>query len=361
MQPSQELKQSFRTASLWATALVVLIHYRSAAATGGNLNGWLQEILINGIARIAVPVFAFAAGFFYFLTFTGSYNNYLAKLRQRAASLLVPYLLISLIALASWSTIQMMLGKPTQLEPAQFFSRILLHPLAEQLWFLRDLMLLVIAAPLIQFAVRRAPRITLGILAVLWTMEWQPAPIVAGWYALNVETLLGFTLGCWAVTRIDLLESLIRAPKHICFALLATWSLLLATRVAIDPSFDNWYVRDFTTLSLLLQKAAIATGCLGLLSIARRIENQRLSRLAEFSFFVYLVHEFPMREVLRRVTSKIVGEEFSFWIAAPTAIVCSLLLAQFASRYTPTLIAVLTGGRTMKPVSLSAARPRWRY
>lgn len=364
MPPSQELKQAFRTLGMWSTVLVVMIHYRSALVSGGHVNGWLQEILTNGIGRVAVPLFAFTAGFFYFLTFDGTRSNYLKKLRQRVGTLLVPYLLVSLLAFTSWLGVQLLTNKPMPLGVGEIATRLLLRPMPEQLWFLRDLMLLVILAPSIQWTLQKSTGVTLLTLSGLWVVDCQPSPIIAGWYALNIETLFGFTLGCFAVGHVGSLERLIRISRSKSAALLIVWCGLLAARVFYDPTFDNWYVRDFHPGSLLLQKSAIAVGCVTTFGLAQRLCWDKTERWAACSFFVYLMHEFPLREVLQRIAVNLVDEELIFWIAAPAAIVCCLVMAEIAARLAPSLTTILTGGRNAHrvglPTTIQTATMRYR-
>ena len=353
IKPSESLQQAFRVIGLWATVLVVLIHYRTATVAAGGLSGTAQEFLANGIARVAVPIFAFAAGYFYFVSATGSWDDYCRKLSQRSRTVLLPYLLVSLIAFSCWGIMQCLTHQPIEQSLGQIASRMLLHPLAEQLWFLRDLFLLVLIAPLIRWTVRRAPRSTLVVLSCLWAGELQPMPIVAQWYLLNIETWLFFTLGCLAVDRTELLERVIRIPLSWGCGLLGIWLLLVVWRVSIDPTFDLWYVRNFTWTSLVLQKGSIILGGIALFGLSRWLTFPGCNALAASSFFVYLTHEFPLREVMLRIARQIVPPQHAFWLAAPVAIVFCFAAAMLVARHLPLLSSVLTGGRSQRPLPRS--------
>ncbi len=351
MQPSEHLQKSFRLVGLWATVLVVLIHYRSADTVGNGLQGWAQEAIVNGVARVAVPLFAFTAGFFYFRSATGTLQNYFSKLRQRARTVALPYLLMSLLALTSWAALRMLAGTPITLGGNEIASRLLLHPMAEQLWFLRDLMVLVVIAPLIAVALQRLGIIALATLAILWLVEIQPTPQLAGWYVLNIETLFFFTAGAFCVRHPQPLERLVRCgPVPTRLALLG-WATVLTVRIGIDPELDLWYVQDYTMTSLVLQKLAIVWGCVVLLAGAGSLAGDasravRWERWAGCSFMVYLIHEFPLREALERLAEQVVAAEVRFWLTAPLALLISFAVARGADVMAPTLTAILTGGRT---------------
>ncbi|WP_153557724.1 acyltransferase family protein [Roseimaritima sediminicola] len=355
---SDQLQKTFRLAALMATVLVVLIHYRSADTLGhdlqgGGLQGWGQEWLVNGVARVAVPLFALAAGCFYFVSFSGSLRDYLQKLSKRVRTVAVPYLLMSTLAVFSWLALRYATATPVEADAAQLATRLLLHPMAEQLWFLRDLMVLVSIAPLLGFFVARWPAVFLGGLSLLWMTETQPAPIIAGWYLVNNETLLFFCLGACLARQpavLGRLERLTRCSAPLAGGLVGLWMGVLAARMVIAPEFDLWYVQDYTATGLILQKVGIAIGCVAVLATggcaARHAAPQGWwMRLSSDSFFVYLIHEFPLREALERAGGMVVPVAWRFWLVAPLAILLSFAAAEAASRWTPTLVAVLTGGR----------------
>jgi surface polysaccharide O-acyltransferase-like enzyme len=91
---SERNSEAFKIANLIAIFLIVAIHYNSKHYIDTNsalsLNYYVQEWFTNSIARIAVPFFGFAAGFFYFLNFK-RISEYWLQLSKRGWSLLVPY------------------------------------------------------------------------------------------------------------------------------------------------------------------------------------------------------------------------------------------------------------------------------
>ncbi|MEZ6119842.1 MAG: acyltransferase [Pirellulaceae bacterium] len=198
---SPRAKQTFQTVSLLATVMVVGIHYRSVTCDSDLLsqataNQLSQEFLLGGIARVAVPMFAFAAGLFYFQSFDGTWSCYRKKLQQRIRSVAFPYFIIASVAIIFWLSVRKWEGEAVHLSVPQLLSMWWLRPPVEQLWFLRDLMVLVLIAPFVSLMVNRIRRVGLVVVALLWFGEIQPFPQVAGWYLLNNETLFFFALGC---------------------------------------------------------------------------------------------------------------------------------------------------------------------
>ncbi|TWU26209.1 hypothetical protein Pla52o_00620 [Novipirellula galeiformis] len=348
---SAEAKQTFQVVALVATIFVVAIHYQSAAPKSAAIehataNQLAQEFLVGGVARFAVPMFAFAAGFFYFFSDDGSLRTYLRKLRQRLRSVLTPYLIIGLGATLCWMAIRYVEDKPYEMTSLQIAGTWLLRPPAEQLWFLRDLMVLVVAAPLICRIVRLPNAIGLMLVGAVWLSHYQPFPIVGGWYLLHTETLFFFCLGCAAKSRLDWLERLGRVSMVTTIGFVLVWFDLIAARILLRPDFDCWYVTDYSVESLLIHKASIVAGCLSMWMVCWKLRSPFLCRLSGAAFFVYLVHEFPLRAAVVRIAGPVMDKGAWFWGMFPIVTCGCFAAAMCLNRYAPAVIAWLTGGRT---------------
>jgi surface polysaccharide O-acyltransferase-like enzyme len=349
---SDEVKQSFQIVALIATVLVVGIHYKSDVPDGPQVamstwNELSQEFLLGGVARVAVPLFAFAAGLFYFLSDDGSIATYRKKLRQRCRTVLLPFLITGSIAMLFWTSMRLLQHKPLELTSGQYISTWLLHPPAEQLWFLRDLMVLVVVAPLIRLLCSQ-PLIRntfVGAVAIAWLWNWQFTPVVMGWQVLHLETLLFFSLGCVASAHTMLLERAARLTTPALLVLSFAWLLLVAARVSLRPDFDIWYTSRCGTIDLLLHQTSIGVGCVTVFAISSRLRFAFLRELSGASFFVYLVHEFPLRAIVGRVAERMVEPSLSCWIVAPAVIIGCFATAVVLCRLCPSMFAVITGGR----------------
>lgn len=361
---SLEAKQTFQVVALLATILVVGIHYQSDVPDGpqfaqASCNELAQEFVFGGIGRVAVPLFAFAAGFFYFRSDDGSLSSYLRKLKQRSRSVLLPYYIIASIATACWLLVRRLEGDPIELNLTQFLAVWLLRPPAEQLWFLRDLMVLVMIAPAIGWMCRNAIARPIGmvVLATAWAFDRQCFPQLAGWHLLHLETLFFFAMGAAAVFRMDWIERIVRLPSMVTTALMFTWLGLVATRVVVRPDFDIWYTNDFGPFDLMLHQCSILVGCIALFSLACQMRSSGLIYLSGGSFFVFLVHEFPLRAVVQRVSEPFLPDSISCWIITPLVVILCFSAAVVLSRVSPPLVSLLTGGRTPMSVAKRSGAP----
>jgi surface polysaccharide O-acyltransferase-like enzyme len=350
---STEAKQSFQIAALLATILVVGIHYKSDVPDTANplncsWNQLAQEFLFGGIARVAVPLFALAAGLFYFRSDDGSWTSYQTKFKQRSRTLLIPYLIVSTFAFVVWLMSAGVEGRAIDLGISDGIARWLLHPLAEQLWFLRDLMVLVAIAPLIRFCCgnRVLQPVFLPSLLFLWGANFQPFPIIAGWHLIHMETLLFFSIGCVATMHPKWIESIGRVSGKMVLTTTAAWCMLVAMRISVKADLDLWYVSEHGFTDLMLHQSSILVGCLALFMIAFRLRHPRLIQISGASFFVYLVHEFPLRAVVHKLGDRILDHETSSWVTTPLVLLGCFAAAFVLSRYAPFIVDVLTGGRT---------------
>ncbi len=353
---SVEAKQTFRIVALMATFLVVGIHYKSAIPVSANpadatWNELAQEFVFGGLARVAVPMFAFAAGLFYFLRDDGTLASYRTKLHARVRTVLVPFFLSGSIAMAFWLIVRRSEGKLIDLTLPEFVLTWLLHPPAEQLWFLRDLLLLVIVAPAIRWfgTSKYGRRLLAPSLMLLWLFDWQLFPAVVGWRLIHSETLLFFVLGFFAVSRLHLLERVVTAPVKLIVAAWFAWLALTATRIFIRADFDIWYVDNHGFADLMLHQTSILVGSLTLFATASRMRWPGLLSLSGGSFFVYLVHEFPLRAVAHRVCDGVIDHSYSCWVLTPAVLLVCYTASVMLSRWCPMLISVLTGGRMPSP------------
>ncbi len=359
---SIEAKQSFMVVNLLATALVVGIHYKSDVPDNPNIamatwNQLGQEFWFGGIARVAVPIFAFVAGLFYFRSDDGSFATYRRKLGERGRSVGIPFFTVASVAMVCWLLVRSGEGKPIELSVPKFLEMWFLSPPAEQLWFLRDLIVMVVVAPVIRwFCQRRMPSVLfLGVVASAWAIDWQVFPMVAGWRLLQMETLLFFSLGCIAVSRYHWVERVGCSSTTMLVLGWLLWCGLVGTRVMLRPDFDIWYAADHGRADLMFHQCSILVGVPTLFATAWRLRRPWLLNLSGGSFFVYLVHEFPVRAIAHRISDRLIDHEFSCWVLTPIVLVGGYTTAVMLSRFAPRGFAILTGGRAPTMGKKSAA------
>jgi peptidoglycan/LPS O-acetylase OafA/YrhL len=347
---TRELSGSFQIANLLGMILVVTGHYTTHyMLKPGDWNFLVQEFYCNSMTRSVVPFFALAAGLFLLISYNGL-ADYKRSLRNRFSSLFIPYVAASLVIFVISRALLALVGKASwNLDAHQLLDAILLHPVSVQFWYLRDLLLLIVISPLIFEITRRTGWLLSALLGVLWLFEIQPFPLVAGWYLVQIETLLFFSLGAYFAINIERLERGFRVicQRRVLAPLTVLWLALIALRIYIDPTIDLWYVHRYTLESLLLWKAAIIVGLPVLIGIASHVVNRTTLYLSSFTFFMFLFHLMPLNLVINKICNTIMGEAYAWYLSAPIALVTVTATAWFFDRHLPSTYEFLTGGRSV--------------
>jgi len=83
--------------------------------------------------------------------------------------------------------------------------------------------------------------------------------------------------------------------------------MLVATRITVKADFDLWYVSNYGPADLMLHQVSILVGCVALFMIASRLRYPSLIQLSGAAFFVFLVHEYPLRSVVRQLADRVLS------------------------------------------------------
>ncbi len=156
---------------------VVFIHaYGTNATFEGNLSGvqqingfaqFVQDIISQGFARLAVPLFFMLSGYFFFLRVDWSLITYKDLIFKRFRTLLIPFIFWNTLILILYWIIQkipatqtLLSGKKNIISSYGFFDYlnaifgIYGSPISYQFWFIRDLIILSVISPLIYLLTR---------------------------------------------------------------------------------------------------------------------------------------------------------------------------------------------------------------
>ncbi len=346
---SERASQTLMIASVLATALVISIHYNSrSGADVHSMNYLFQEFLTNGVARAAVPYFALVAGFFF--ARSSLRRSVPVLLREKARTLLLPYVLAAALIFVGLAVLAYRHHDAAFFQPRHVLSALTASPGSVQFWYLRDLLVLMVIAPLLGARSARVTPWRVGLVAVLgalWWLDLQFMPVVAGWYLINVETLFFFAAGCLLSARSGWLERVVNASGRTTALVLVAWLAVVAARVWLEPTTDVWYVRHYSLPALLLYKLAIGLGVVSLIQLSARLRAQRwLISLSGLTFFVFLFHCEPLRTLLRALLSPLHLGAALFYVSFPLALVIAFGVGALLASGWPWLYGVLTGSRT---------------
>lgn len=365
------------------TVFVVFIHY-NMGVRGFSLHGvtygldapeWfrcLTAFFSDVLPRTAVPLFYIISGYLFFRGGSFDAGVYRRKLRTRASTLLVPYLLWNVIAvLVQFSHCLPFLSSvfpnaclmEVQLTPLRLFRTFfdnywnkgilftpendgmvseLPYPADVPLWYVRDLMLMMLLAPVIWWLVKRAGRWLVVALGILWYLRPVLLPMWGdGWGTMLLDAAFFFSWGAYfGIRGLSPLNESCR---------LWTVALIYLPIAIADALTKGWEYNIF------LHKAGIVLGIVAIFYIATRLVEcgkfGAMASLAGSSFFVFALHTLVMDDIgkvlftaLHLTPSDGILLLLYFIVPSITILFC-LTLYLALKRSVPSICRLLSGGR----------------
>lgn len=333
--------------------LVVFIHTYNTAWRGvdSQVIHSLGNILSLTLPTFAVPLFFAISGYLFFLNQSVcSWKGYGEKLHRRFYTLLIPYVCWNVIAFTLYALKDVSAGQPLHLPPtldllwgctqvgSESTNGLGWHvmagtaPVQEPLWFVRDLMVIVLCSPLLYALLRYLKWVGLAIIGVVY---------YAGlWPNLGGMTFIGvwfFSLGAWCgLHRYDVGGVLVRY-WHICtFCFIISFVLLLSKGGSL-PMLQHVYV-----LSAIVTSIAVAYGV-----------NERLSRVDKWSkasFFIYAAHNIVLLPLTTALAACVkcqsaIVQGIAFIVCPLIAITICIVSYVALQRFLPRIAWVLIGGK----------------
>lgn len=317
------------------------------------------------LTHVCVPIFYFISGYLFFKGLESwDYGRYKEKIKRRVKTLLIPFLIWNticiLLSLQSyfrhygidgvlgflrdnnfwhlyWDSYQWNLDRTNWLGGGIPASSPYLIPL----WFLRDLMIVVICAPMLYY-VFKTIRIWGVALFLLSYISGVFIPI-SGFSAM---AFLFFGLGAYMkMNNINPLDFTHRW-RYPSFAIaLITW---------VACTILNGHE---TKLGNLIYPIYVIFGVITLINVAiylvriNKLQVMSSSLLSCGSFFIYLSHTILILPTCKNVSSVLFGTTTVLqmtlsYIAAPVmAVLICIILYYFLRRFTPSICGLLTGER----------------
>ena len=322
--------------------------------SSGHIAQALQIFFSEVIPHVAIPLFLFFSGYLFFNK-GFSREIYFSKLKSRTHTLLLPYIIWCsigyLIALynkeCSLSLLSYIQGFwDTSLWGGAGESMIAFNnmPADMPLWFLRDLIVIIILSPLIYFLIKHLRSAIIILLGIWWFSHIEPKP-----FGFGADTVFFFSLGAWfAINKIDFIES---TKKFMPKVYIITVILMISDFIIVNDLFSetgrmgyNWYIFN----------AFIFTGALSLIHIASLIIQKTDITISQFwapaSFFLYAAHALymiPLRIFLFDIfhPQSELGWIVFYFADIFAVITAAIIIFALLRKFTPRVCCLLTGGR----------------
>lgn len=324
------------------------------AYANGFIGIWIQRFISEGIARCAVPLFFMFSAYLQFM----KNDKFSTLLKKRTKSLVIPYFLWPVLNIGLYGGIKLALskiapslfGKPGFVPQMEWTASDWFHAFfgfvnmqegrtfggfVGQMWFVRDLFILILFSPLLRLAVHKFPFCFLLAVSFFYFGDVRPF-FVAG------QALFYYTLGLyWADYDFDLFAFADKIKwKAILPIFVLSW--LYVWTLGGEFSFSNWFM-VFADCVVFLKLSALL------------VKNEKIfaatKYLAEFSFWLFAIHmpfllnaiQTLWRKVLPMTnTLRCMAEYFGVSILV---IVIGTLSGIILKKICPPVFRLLNGGR----------------
>lgn len=299
------------------------------------------------LARIAVPLFFFISGF---LFFKGDFtiDSYFLKLKRRARTILLPYIIWNLLVTAMFLFLQTFMsgltsGKnlliaemPVKLWLSLFWDYHDGMPICYQMWFLRDLMVVMVLSPVLYWCINRFRQYFIIFLGFLWLINfWVSIP------GMSISAFFFFTAGAWfRINKINFVDTMTPFMKSAT----AVYILLCAANLCLRQYEWVCYIHRFGILAGIVVAVTVSAYCI----TARRYKPNEF--LSESSFFIYAYHATVLGLLSKLVVKTVVPasdmEMLAIYFISPAVtILIGLGIYSCLKRFFPKFTSLITGGR----------------
>lgn len=347
---TQYLSDKLRVLSLVSIILVLYIHsgFHADEIEGMMWNDNVQTLVSGMMGRCAVPLFYVISGYLFFLKVPEGMKSIYGKMRKRVGTLVVPYIIGCLFFVGFGVLMAVLPGvskymnssmMPLFSKPVGEILRSIFYdagngsPCAFQLWFLRDLILIVATSPLWYLLLKHLRWILVVTCFGLTYLHIQFIPFFALFWFLFGGQLVQVKnqYGGASLTVFTIVVFLFLSVVQLFMPDMIDWELvkipiIILGLISIWGIYDMVLGKDFK----LSEHRWLATAC-------------------QFTFFIYLFHE-PTLNIVRKLIVVVLGKnEFGYltsYLVSPWIFtVCAVFAGLLFRKYLPRVYNVCTGGR----------------
>lgn len=349
---TQYLSDKLRILSLISIIFVLYIHsgFHADEIEGMVVNDRVQEFVSGMMGRCAVPLFYVISGYLFFLKVPEGMKSIYGKMRKRVGTLVVPYIIGCLFFVGFGVLMAVLPGvskymnsslMPLFFKPIGEFLRSIFYdagngtPCAFQLWFLRDLILIVATSPLWYLCLKH---LKWGFVAVVFVLTYLDVPHVPFY------SLFWFVLGGQLTKAKIEMGGVSGRIKVAIFGLF----LIISIVQLLSPDMLEWN---------LLRIPIIMLGIIGIWGLYDAFVEKKfclshhkwLGIACQFTFFIYLFHE-PTLNIVRKLivvmlSKNELGYLTSYLLSPWIFTVCAVFAGLLFRKYLPRVYNVCTGGR----------------
>lgn len=315
------------------------------------------------LTHVCVPTFYLISGYLFFVGLEKWNNNvYLRKLKKRCKSLLVPYLIWNSITLMLPITNAFIHGgmegvihfleshnywhlywdcKKWNLDRTNWLGGVNLSssPYLVPLWFLRNLMVVVLCSPALYYIFKKLKGWGVLLLSVCY---------ISGVFicipGFSANAFLFF--GAGAFFKMNNIDMTILTYKY---------RYILYTMAFILWGVCTYFNGHNTPEGNYIYPFFVIVGCMALMNLSSSIVEKNILKMpnifSKASFFIYLLHTVMVIKLVSKISYKIFGDTnpllmtISYLFVPITTVIICLTTYYILNKFTPSLCKLLTGNR----------------
>lgn len=335
-----------RLLSFVAILFVIYIHSPYVEASGYPIAQSMQKLWADfGLAIFAVPMFYAISGLLFF-NGVRKVGDCFPKIKKRAYSLLIPYLIWNLI-FVGWYVVMSytpvvssfvnsdMLSNIQVTDPISTLHFLFIAPAGFHLWFLRDLMIFVLLSPVLYFSIKRFPWLTVILLII--GLGWMPRLGIV-YFALGGVISIHYNL--------ESLTDLLTRQRTIMLLCIYFLNIIIAAFGVVHSGnvFWQYYVQIMGMIAI-----AAIWGLYDSVVPRDYKFSARMNIILRYTFFVYLFHE-PAFNIIKKIGLKVLGtHEYSlialYLINPILMLIIAIGVGMLFKKLLPKTYSICVGGR----------------
>lgn len=293
----------------------------------------------------SVPIYFFISGFVFFIGLQKWDNGkWIKKLQNRKKSLLIPYIIwntLSFLPLIINNTGELDIksilscywaynGEITGISPTGM-------PINYPLWFLRDLMLIILFTPFLYRLLKKNGKIVLSLFAILWLFKY----FTGIKFYIPTEAMFFFSFGAYmSINGKDMIAEFRKFSKISVFGF-----ILLGL---VSMCLYNSYPQIFKILKALLIIFGLFFAYNTSVYLLQKGYCKVNNFLSSASFFIYVSHTLVFYRVSALLTKLLSPDSDLSWLFLyiMNVVLTSLILVSvfyLMSRYTPKFLSIIAG------------------
>lgn len=321
--------------------------------------GFYYNFLTRAMVMFAVPVFFMCSGFLFFLNYKGV-DSYKKKMASRIKGLLVPYIIwISLTMAVTWFLqdgmgLAKLFGAGNMKLMHDFTSMEIIQsywnvrdgaPFLSTMWFLRDLMVCVLLAPIL-YQVLRLDKVSVLVILVFIALT------ILGFSLLNIamSSILYFIMGGYLSIQGIKPFAWIKSKQLYLYGT-AFILIICYSSVYTEETLSQGYM--YRLLSIAYNVSMVVSVIAICLHLEHKTIGVKLMTLGIPSYFIYLAHEPYMGYMLQIMLKVLKPFEIVYQIVVilipilyPIFIIgLFYLIFKCFKQYVPKLLSVAVGGK----------------